>query len=657
MNLTSKNNVRQPEAAVARSNPDTPSSGQRDWIFGLFLVLAVVIAYQAAWHAGYVWDDSKYVTDNGTLRSLHGLRLIWLVPGATVQYYPLTLTTFWLEYHLWGLHPLGYHLVNVLLHSLNAILFWMILRRLGVPGAWLAAGIFALHPVCVESVMWITERKNTLSGLFFLGSLLAALKFWLPGETSLQPKPSSTAGELKVPLADWKFYWLALTLYVCALWSKTAAVPLPAVILLLVWWKRSGIAWREVQLILPFLAVGAALGLITMHIERHEGATGSEWDLSLVQRCLIAGKDFWFYLGKLFWPYPLAFVYPRWETSASQASSYLPILAVAIGLPGLWWKRNGWGRPILLATAYFGILLSLVLGFLNVYYFRFSFVADHFQYLASLGPIALAAAGVVRLADLLKQRTPFLKAQIGAGLLLVLGTLTWNQALIYRHAEMLWTDTLQKNPDCWMAHNNLGNLLFQAGHVDKAIAHYRTALQIKPNYEEAHYNLGNALFREGYVDEAIAQFQTALQIKPDYAEAHNNLGNALLQKGRVDEAIAHFQTAYQRKPYNAEVLNNLALALATCPQASLRDGKKAVELALRANQLTGDRNPSVLGTLAAAYAEAGRFPEAVETAQRALQLAERQSNTALANAIRSQLDLYQAGTPLHLHRTGGSPPN
>ena len=649
MNQASKTDARQQEAAAMRSSPGTLLPSQRDWIFGLVLVLAAIVAYQPAWHAGFIWDDNKYVTGNFALRSLNGLRLIWFVPGATVQYYPLTFTTFWLEYHLWGLDPLGYHLVNVLLHSLNAILFWMILKRLGVPGAWLAAGIFALHPVCVETVMWVTEHKNTLSGAFYLGSLLAALKFWLPVETSLQPKPSTSTGELTESFGNWRFYWLALAFYLCALWSKTAAVPLPAVILLLVWWKRGRIAWREAYLILPFLAVGTAMGLITMQVEKHGGATGSEWELSLLERCLIAGKDFWFYLEKLFWPHPLIFVYPRWEINPSQASSYLPILAAAICLLVLWLKRNGWGRPILFATVYFGILLSLVLGFLNVFYFRYSFVSDHFQYLASLGPLALAAAGIVWLADFFKRRMPWLKVAFCAGLLLALGTLSWCQARVYRSIETLWTDTLQKNPNCWMAHSNLGNALFQKGHVDEAIAHYQKALQIKPDYAEACYNLGNVLLKMGSVDEAIVHFQKALQIKPDYVEAHNNLGRALFQKGSVDEAIAHYQKALQIKPDNAEVQNNLALVLATCPQASLRNGNKAVELAQRANQLTGDGNPTVLGTLAAAYAEAGRFPEAVETAQRALQLAETQSNTALANAIRSQMELYQAGTPFHLH--------
>ena len=648
MNQASKTNACQQGVAATCSNPGVPPSAKRDWIFGLVLVLAVIVAYQPAWHAGFIWDDNKYVTGNFALRSLNGLWLIWFAPGATVQYYPLTFTTFWLEYHLWGLHPLGYHLVNVLLHSLNAILFWMILKRLGVRGAWLAGGIFALHPVCVESVMWITEHKNTLSGLFYLGSLLAALKFWLPVETSLQPKPSASAAELTKPFGDWRFYRLALAFYLCALLSKTAAVPLPAVILLLVWWKRGRIAWREAYLILPFLAVGTAMGFITIHLEKHGGATGSEWDLSLLEQCLIAGKDFWFYLEKLIWPHPLTFVYPRWEINTSEASSYLPILAAAVCLLVLWMKHNSWGRPMLFAMVYFGMLLSLVFGFLNVFYFRYSFVSDHFQYLASLGPLALGAAGIVWLADFFKRRMPWLKAAFCAGLLLALGTLSWRQALVYRSLETLWTDTLQKNPNCWIAHNNLGTALFQKGNVDEAIAHYQRALQIKPDYAEACYNLGNALLRMGSVDEAITHYQKALQIKPDYAEAHNNLGKVLIQKGSVDEAIAHYQKALQIKPDNAETLNNLALVLAACPQASLRNGNKAVELAQRANQLTGNRNPVVLGTLAAAYAETGRFLEAVETALRALELAEMQSNTALANAIRSQMELYQAGTPFRL---------
>jgi tetratricopeptide (TPR) repeat protein len=495
--------------------------------------------------------------------------------------------------------------------------------------------------------MWVTEHKNTLSGAFYLGSLLAALKFWLPVETSLPTGSSTSTGESTKPLGDWKFYWLTLAFYLCALWSKTAAVPLPAVILLLVWWKRGRIAWREAQLILPFLAVGTAMGLITMQVEKHGGATGSEWNLPLLERCLIAGKDFWFYLEKLFWPHPLTFVYPRWEINTSQASSWLPMLAAAIGLLGLWWKRNGWGRPILVATVYFGILLSLLLGFLNVYYFRYSFVSDHFQYLASLGPFALAAAGIVWLADLFQRRMPWLKAAFCAGLLLTLGTLSWHQALVYQDIETLWTDTLQKNPNCWMAHNNLGNALFQKGNVDEAIVQYQRALQIKPDYADAGCNLGNALLRMGSVDEAIVQYQRALQIKPDYVDAHNNLAKALVQKGSMVEAIAQYQEALRIKPNNAEVLNNLALVLASCPQASLRNGSKAVELAQRANRLTGGRNPAALGTLAAAYAEAGRFPEAMETAQHALQLAESQSNFALADAIRSQMELYAAGHPFH----------
>ena len=284
--------------------------------FWLFLSTVTLLAYQPVWHAAYIWDDDQYVTGNALLHSLGGLKLIWFVPGATVQYYPLTFTTFWIEYHLWGLNPLGYHLVNVCLHSLNAILFWLILRKLNVSGAWLAAGIFALHPVCVESVAWITEHKNTLSGVFYLGSILFALMFWLSDE-----KTPASANVPMATLGRWRFYWLALGFYACALWSKTTTIPLPFVILLLIWWKQRKLAWRETYLVFPFLAIGIAMGFITMHVEKHLGASGNDWDLSWLERCLIAGNDFWFYLGKLVWPCPLTFVYPRWVINAKLVTS------------------------------------------------------------------------------------------------------------------------------------------------------------------------------------------------------------------------------------------------------------------------------------------------------------------------------------------------
>ena len=715
---------------------------RKGWLFALFLLIATLLAYQPVWHADFIWDDDVYVTDNTLLHSLDGLRQIWFTPGATVQYYPLTFTTFWLEYHLWGLHPSGYHLVNVTLHAGNAILLWLILRRLDVRGGWLAAGIFALHPVCVESVAWVTELKNTLSCLFFLGSSLAALRFWLPDRILSGVKDST-------PLfGSWKFYWLALGLYVCALWSKTAAVPLPVVILLLVWWQRGRPAWRNLYPLGLFLAVGLVMGLMTMHIESQIGASGKSWSVSWLERCLIASRDMWFYLGKLLWPYPLIFSYPRWRIDATQIPAYLALLSALVGFCILWMKRNSWGRPMLFALAYFLVMLFPVSGFFNVYYFSYTFVADHFQYLACLGPLTLAAAGIIAVSGLFQKVKPSVKFTAYLALLLTFGTLTWRQSRMYADIETLWRTTLVSNPGSFMArdnlgyfllkkgavdeamvqfrtalasypddataHNDLGSALIEQGKLDAALLHIQRALEIEPNYAEAYntlgdiflkkrdapkamgyfhkaldiqpdladaqYNLGNAFLQQGQMDAAIESWQKTLEIQPNHAMAHNNLGTALWQKGRKDEAMIHFQKAVEIKPDFADANNNLAdvliqngraaeaiqywqntlaikpdfvaaqndlaWVLATCPIASLRNGSEAIRLAQQANQQSGGANPTILRTLAAAYAEGGQFSEAVVTVQEAMQLAGNQPPTPLLNNLRAQIIFYQMDKPI-----------
>jgi tetratricopeptide (TPR) repeat protein len=654
------------------------------WLIAILLVLVTILAYQPVWHAGFIWDDDDYITNNLTLHSLAGLRQIWFEPGATIQYYPLTFTTFWVEYHLWGLNPLGYHLVNVLLHACNAVLIWVILRKLRVPGAWLAAGVFALHPVGVESVAWVTERKNTLSGLFYLVSILAALKFWLPGETVSESHIARPQNDSTTSFVSWKFYWLAFAFYVCALCSKTTTLPLPAVILLLVWWKRGRIVWRDVYPLGLFLAAGIAMGMVTMNVETHEGSLGKEWGYSWLWRCLLAGRDVWFYLGKLFWPQSLIPIYPHWTIRTSEWTEYVPLIALVVGLAILWWKRAGWGRPLLVTFAYFVPLLFLVLGFFEVSYFWYSFVADHFQYLASIGPLALASAGITMAFGFLGKRNLWLKPVFCGALLLTLGVLTWRQSGIYTNAETLWRTTIDRNPVCWLAYYNLGTIQIQNGKATDAINQFQRALRIKPDYAEAHNNLGTALFQNGQTDEAIANLQQAVAIWPGYAEAHNNLGTALLQKGEADEAIIHFQSAlairpnYAKAHYNfgnalikkgqlgeainqyeqslaiqpgfietQSVIAQIAWVLATSPDPSVRNGTKAVELAQQMDQLSGGGNPVVVTTLAAAFAEMGRFPEAITTAQRALELAASQNNTALVAALEAQIKLYQTGSPFH----------
>jgi tetratricopeptide (TPR) repeat protein len=529
------------------------------------IFLATLVAYIPAMRGGYIWDDDSYITENVTLRTLDGLRRIWLEPKALPQYYPLVHTSFWLEYHLWQLHPFGYHLVNVLLHALNAILLLMMLRYLRVEGAWLAALIFALHPVQVESVAWITERKNVLSGLFYLCSFLAYLRFCNlaadPGSTSITPgmhTPSSDDGGNR-----WRFYALSLFLFLCALLSKTVTCSLPAAILLVLWWQQDRIRWRQILPLIPFFVVGVALGLTTAWLEKyHVGAQGEEWALSFLDRFLVAGRALWFYAGKLVWPFELTFIYPRWQIDAGAWWQYLfPVAAMAV-IFTLWLLRQRLGKGPLVAVLFFAGTLFPALGFFDVYPMRFSFVADHFQYLASIGLISLFSASIsifyIRLGS--SSRNLGFVACFGA--LLALGLGVWKQGSIYRDAEMLYRDTIAKNPNAWMAHNNLGVLLEQDGSVATAMTHYATALRIKPDYAIAHLNIAEVLALQGKFDEAIAHSLEALRLKPDYPKPHNSLGLFYARQGKTDEAVAHFSQALRMKPDYANPHNNLGALLA-----------------------------------------------------------------------------------------------
>jgi tetratricopeptide (TPR) repeat protein len=710
-----------------------PPTARRGWLCGLLIVVLAMLAYGPVWRAGFIWDDDRYVTENPLLTASDGLWRIWFSRDSPSQYFPLTYTTFYLERGLWGLDPTGYHVVNLLLHAANALLVWRVLARLGVPASWLAAAVFALHPVQVESVAWITERKNVLMGFFFLLTLWAWLKF--------------IEGLSKRP---WRFYLLALVFYALALFAKTTACTLPAALLLILWLKKMPVNWRRLAQVAPFLAMGIAMGWVTVWWERfHQLTQGEYFQIGWVERVLMASRALWFYAGKLLWPADLVFSYPRWTISPSDPRAYVWVLATAVLAVAIWRARRWTGRSVEAAVVYFTATLSPVLGFFMIYTFLYSFVADHYQYLACIGPIALAAAGLEIGLGRFGAGRSFLEPLCCAALLMTLGALTWRQCGMYADSKTLWETTLARNPNSWLAQGDLGNALLKDGQVDEAIAHFQKALEINPNfaatrynlglalslagrtaqaitqyekavelkpdYAEAHNNLGLAFYRLGKLDEAIPHFQKAVELKPDYAEAHNNLGLAFYRLGKLDEAIPHFQKAVELKPDYAEAHNNLGLVfyqlgkldeafshcqkavelkpdlveaqnnlgnvfyqqgrmdqailqyrktlelqpdhaqaqknlawvLATCPQAALRNGPQAVELAERANQMAGGGNPFFLCTLAAAYAEAGRFSEAVETAQHALHSAGAQSNTPFAAQLQSQLKLYQAGLPYH----------
>lgn len=633
---------------AAKSVKSTSSPNPRLIVMpGIALLLLVVLAYIPAFHGQFIWDDDAHVTKCEPLRTLAGLGQIWLQPGATQQYYPITWTSFWIDFHLWRLNPVGYHVENILLHAINAILVWRILRRLNVPGAWLGAALFALHPVCVESVAWIAERKNTLSGLWFLLAVFAALEFWLPRGVEVRNKPSETTG--KALFGPWKFYWLTLAFCFLAIMSKTVTATLPGVILLLVWWKRGRWVLKDWLLVAPVILFGLTMSVITANLEHRfvlAAPNADEWNLAWPEKFVIVGKAFWFYLGKLVWPHPLIFIYPRWELEASRVISYLP-LATALGLGiFLWLKRNSWGRPALVAIGYFVGVLLPALGFFNIFPFRYSFVADHFQYLAAIGPLALAAAGVTWLSARLKNSD--VQWAITGGILAVLAVLSWQQTHIYGNIEVLWRDTLDRNPTCWMAHDNLGLYLTGEKKFDEADKHYREAIRIRPNDYAAYYDLGLQAAIRGQFDEAVAHLNKTLELAPSFAMAHYEKANVYAREGNLTEAIRDYNAALQAMPGLVVAHFNLANVLAQNGNAegAVNEFKRALELKpdyaaaqialgkilfaqgdfdgaiehYREELLIDPNSVEALANLGSAFLSRGRLDEAVNCYRAALEL-------------------------------------
>jgi tetratricopeptide (TPR) repeat protein len=557
----------------------------------LAIPAAVLAAYGPALHGGFVWDDDAHVTA-AAMRSFHGLWRIWFDLGATQQYYPLLHSAFWIEHRLWGDAVLGYHLVNVSLHATAACLVVLIVRRLALPGAWLAGLIFALHPVCVEAVAWISEQKSTLSGVFYLAAALVYLRFDQSRRQS--------------------HYLWAIALFVCALLSKTVAATLPAALLVVLWWKRGRLDLRrDVRPLLPWFALGIAAGLFTAWVERtYIGAHGADFALTPLERFLIASRVPWFYAGKLLWPANLVFTYPRWNIDPHVWWQWLFPAGVAAAL-AIAARRRGW----LAALLFFIGTLFPVLGFLNVYPFRFSWVADHFQYLACLGILVPVAVVIAKVGQAL---SPAKAGAARLALLLILALLTFRQSRMYADTETLYRTTIARNPASWMAHNNLGATLAKMdGRIPEAAAECQAALRIKPDYAEPHNNLATILSRQGRLPEAIAEVQEALRIKPDYPEAFVNLGSFLSTiPGRLPEAIASYQAALRIKPDHAEAHNDLGLALAEMP-GRLPEAIAELEAAV---QLEPD-NVQMRDNLASALARMpGRLPDAIAEVRAALEI-------------------------------------
>jgi tetratricopeptide (TPR) repeat protein len=543
-----------------RQAPNPPSRGTPTDLLGwLFVFAACLLAYLPTYGAGFIWNDPDYVTRPG-LQSLRGLWRIWFEVGSTEQYYPLLHSFFWVQHRLWGDSPFGYHLVNVLLHATAACLLAQVMLRLlkekskgGQPDpapsgqgalprsqvfAWLSALLFALHPVYVESVAWVTEQKNTLSTVFYLAAALVYLK----------------AGTDRRAVR----YWLATGLFLCAILSKSVTASLPAALLVAIWWRRGSLKWREdVRPLLPWFVMGAGVGIFTAWVEhRFIGARGETFDLGFLERGLLAGRIIWFYLGKLAWPSELVFNYPRWEIDTGVAWQWIfPIAAVA-ALPALWAIRRH-SRAPLAAYLYFTGTLFPTMGFFNVFGFTYSYVADHWQYLPSIGPIVFIAAIATRAITSRGSiaRGPAIAA---AAVLILLGTLTWRQTRGYRDIETFYRTILADNPTAWMPSANLGIVYLEERRFDEAVETLEESLRVNPENPQAMNTLGMVLVELGRDAEARARFEQAIERLPIFVEAHFNIGRLLARSGEIEAAEDHFREGLRLRPTFAQLRKDLA---------------------------------------------------------------------------------------------------
>ena len=555
---------------------------------GLALVGAAALSFLPAilW-GGFVWDDVEHIPGESALLDWDGLRRIWFAPREVQEphYRPLVYTSFWLEHKLWGFDPAGFHLVNVLLHGFNALLLWRILSRFAVPGAWLVAAVFAVHPLHVESVAWTIERKDVLSGLFYLGCVWA----WLP---FLGRDPPLAAGAARRGPGPGR-YCLALALLAAGMLAKNMVVTLPAALLILHWWRSGRVTLRQMLLLAPFFVVAA--GLVAVDLWQVTTNTPAAFGHTPVERLLIAARAAWFYVGMLAWPADLAVIYPRWSVHAGDWAAWAGVAAWAGILAALWRWRSRLGRGPLAAVLFYGVTLSPTLGFVDHTYMLFSYVADRYQYLAGIGVLALvlgaATVGVKRLPR---------QWRVGAGgaatlALALLATLTWRQASVYSDNVTFFRHVISVNPEAVGAHLNLADALVTEQRFEEAAAAARIAVRQRPDSADAHVNLGVALGQLERFEEAERHFREGARLAPAESGPLANLGVLLSRWNRPDEAEAALQQALAIEPGNLDALGNLAklqtrhaqpdVALATYERLIERGGANAAALAAKGDLL------------------------------------------------------------------------
>ncbi|MDX2171277.1 MAG: tetratricopeptide repeat protein [Deltaproteobacteria bacterium] len=640
----------------AKGGPATPRQGSV--LAGAALIaMLTVVAYAPSLRGGFILDDDWYVTNQKLIQAPNGLYRFWLTSEA-LDYYPVSNTTLWVEWRLWGLNPTGYRVTNLLLHLSAVGLIWLLLQRLRIPGAFLAALLFAVHPVNVESVAWIAQRKGMLALPLFLLSLYAYLR----------------ADEASDPARDlpsaWGWYGGSLVAFVLAMLSKGSVGTMPLAVLAMIAWRRP-LARRDVVRIAPFVVIGAGLVLVNAWYQARATAVTAQLGGPL-ERLLTAGSVVWFYLYKALLPFELSFIYPKWNVQPANLWWWLPGLAAALVTGLLLWRgRQGWQRGLLVAWIYFCAMLIPVMGFSDVGFKEHSLVADHYQHLALIGVLAVVAAAWAGWRDRTDRRSIGV-SQITAALVVALLTiLTWRQSGLYRDAQTLYAATLVDNPDSWLAHHNLSfalldagrsqealehmlraealrptpdydqqanlaALLFRLDRVEESLARYARAVTLRPESAQAHYNLATALVKAHRLDEAVAEYRRAIALRPDDADTQNNFGAALLDLGRVDEARQHFQRAAELNPNLADAPLNLGRIL-------LRGGAAADAIApLRRAVSLNPASSAAENDLGVALVSAGQVAEGVEHLRKALQL-DPNNGEARANLDESLAMLGQPG--------------
>jgi len=536
---------------------------------GALLLLAFLV-YAPALGAGWIWDDAANVTECAPVLSPGGLRAIWLEPGATQQWFPLTYTLYWLEHAAWGLRPAGFHAVTVLLHALAAVLLARLLRRLGLgaPAAWLGAALFALHPVHVETVAWVSETKSTLSLACALGSALCWTRF-----AGLARDGSGGEGS---PGA-----WAAsLLLGTAAVLSKAAVVALPPALLVVAWWRRGHVTSRDVLSLVPLLGAALVASLAELSIEgRIVDRDGAATGLSALQRIGIAGRAAWFYPAKLALPVGLAPVYPRWDPGGGPLP--LAAAAAAAALPAaLLLLRGRMGRGPAAAVLLYGGTILPVLGLVDFAYLRYSFVADHFAYQASVPLLALAGCGLAGAAGSLDRVRPGAGRAAAGAVLLALGALASARVPVFRDPVRLWSETVRVHPEAWGAWARLGREALDRGLLEEAEGLLRKALAREPERGAAWNDLGVCLLRLGRPRDAAGAFERAVPLLPSRPEPRQGLGAALLAAGDTGRAEAAFRDALAVAPGSPVARSGLSGALARRAEALAAEGRFSQAAAL-----------------------------------------------------------------------------